>query len=232
MHRFFGLSAKGWVDALFKPAEDPRQAFTRPDQSPGKLLEAIRQALAAASASRISLEGRAAQLAAKLRTLEGQAREALVAGREDLARLALQRRQAIEEALRALERQAATVQREEHRLALVEQQLMSQIEQLQTRRQVLAAEYTAAEAQVRIQEALSGVSRELADVGNTLQQAEEEAARLQARSAAINDLIATGVLEVPGVPAPGTVEREIAQVEGERAVEDRLARLKREVDGR
>jgi phage shock protein A len=232
MRRFLGLPAKGWLDTLLKPAEDPRQTSARANQSPSKLLETIRQALAAATASRTSLEARAAHLAARLPTLEQQAREALLDGREDLARLALQRRQAMDEALRALERQVATVQREEHRLSLVEQQLASQVEQLQARQQVLAAEYTAAEAQVRIQEALAGVSRELAEVGTTLQQAEEEAARLQARSAAISDLIASGVLEVPGVAGTGTVERELAHLAGEQAVEEHLARLRREVAGR
>ena len=89
----------------------------------------------------------------------------------------------------------------------------------------MAARYGAAEAQVRVNEALGGVSQELADLGVALKVAEEKAEYMQARATAIDRLIEDGILELPG----GAL-RQASQLEVAQAVEKRLESLKRELN--
>ena len=98
----------------------------------------------------------------RLPQLEAQARHALVSGREDQARFALQIRQVVVVENDDIEVQIAQMEQEERSLSLVEHRLPSQIEAFFARQDVLAARYTSAEAQVRIRETLGGVSEDLA----------------------------------------------------------------------
>ena len=64
-----------------------------------------------------------------------------------------------------------------------------------TRKETIKATYTAAEAQTRINEAFSGISEEMGDVGMAIQRAEDKTAQMQARAGAIDELLASGALE-------------------------------------
>jgi phage shock protein A len=167
----------------------------------------------------------------KLPQLEEQALRGLIAGREDLARLALQRRQVAWMELETLESQLHEVEQEEQRLSLLEQRLATQIEAFHARLEVIAARYSAAEAQVRMNEVLTGISQELADLGTALQQAEEKTEHMQARASAIDQLVEAGVLEMPGLPSGDSFDRQLAQLDVTAAVDDQLAALKRQVGG-
>ena len=123
------------------------------------------------------------------------------------------------------------VEQEEGRLSIMEQRLAMQIEAFHAQLEVIAARYSAAEAQVRMQEVLTGISEELADLGTALQQAEEKTEHMQARASAIAQLVEAGVLEMPGLAAGDAFERQLAQLDVGTAVEDQLATLKREVGG-
>src|SRR5919206_171832 len=53
----------------------------------------------------------------------------------------------------------------------------------------------AAEAQTRINEAMSGIGEEMGDVGLAIQRAEDKTAQMQARASAVDELIASGALD-------------------------------------
>ena len=222
-------SLKGGLNALMAPAEDPRQTFASAYQRQRDLLGQVQQALAAIATSKHRLQEKTVEVRAKLPSLEEQARRALIAGREDLARLALQRRRVAAAELHALEQQAREVEQEEQRLSLVEQRLATQIEAFHARREVIAARYSAAEAQVRLGEQLTGVSQELADLGLALERAEQKAERMQARASAIDHLVEAGILESPGLPAGDPLARQLDGLDAGQAIEDDLAALKRQV---
>ncbi len=222
---------RGWLSALFAPAADPRQTFANAYQRQRELLARVQGALAEIGASKAKLDAKGVEVREKLPQMEEQARRSLIAGREDLARLALQRRQVATIELHSLEGQLREVEQEEGRLSLLEQRLAMQIEAFHAQLEVIAARYSAAEAQVRMQEVLTGISDELADLGTALQQAEEKTEHMQARASAIDQLVEAGVLEMPGLAAGDAFERQLAQLDVGRAVEDQLAALKREVGG-
>jgi phage shock protein A len=167
----------------------------------------------------------------QLPRFDDQARLALRVGREDLARLVLQRRQAAQAALKELDDQAREIEAEAGKLAIVEQRLMVQIEGIAARRQLLAARYSAAEAQVKIGEALTGISGELAELGIELERAERRTGQMQARAAAIEELVAEGVLHRIGADPTAGMTEALDRLDDARSVDDRLETLKQEVAG-
>src|SRR5260370_37627995 len=133
--------------------------------------------------------------------MEDQARRELKAGHEAAARLALQRRQVGVRELATQERQLAEVEKEGAGLAVIEQRLAGQIEAFAARQEVIRARFSAAEAQVRINEAMTGVSKDFADLTATLQRAEQTTEDMQARATAIDRLVEEGDLEAIGFAA-------------------------------
>lgn len=213
--RLRGLAGTS-VGALLAPAEDPRGRFVHPSQRQMLLLQRVQASLGTVRASRGRLEERVALLQAELPRLGEEARQAVISEQEDLARLKLRRRELIVGLLRDLDGQRALMEGEETKLSLIEQRLATEIEAFRARQEVIDARYSAAEAQVRIMESMSGVSVELGDLALALEQAAEGAERMQARATAIEELVAAG--ELPGATAAGPALDE--------AVETRLAQLR------
>jgi len=205
---------RAWLDALLAPAQDPRQGGVSPAERHRLLLDQLRHSLAAVSASKIRLGARAAEAEAHLPELAVRARQAVAAGRLDLARAALRRRQAAALNLAQLRRQVEELEGEEARLTLVEQRVTAAVEAYHTKHELAQAKYTAAAAQIRVGEALAGVSDELGDLGAGLSLAEERAERMEARATAIDRLVSEGALEGP---PPALDEQSDAAVEAELA---------------
>jgi phage shock protein A len=211
--------------AALAPAVDPREVNLTSHQKQKALLEQVARAIREVIAARGRLEASAESVRAKLPELESQARDELQAGRRNMARLALQRRQVAQVELATLEQQLAEVEREEVALSMVEQRLSTQIEAFAARQEVIRARYSAAEAQVRINEAVTGVSEDFADLAAALQQAEEKTQSMQARATAIDRLVQDGDLEsfaettsrdLPELPGgDDEVERSLAAMEAD-----------------
>jgi len=222
----FFQTLKMWLEMLAKPAADPRQTYGNAHERQQELLIQVQQALGAIVGTKQRLESQTAAVRAKLPQLQDRARDSLVEGREDQARLALQRRQVVMVELQTLEEQMQDVEKEEHRMALIEQRLATQIEAFYARQELIAARYNAAEAQVRIREAFSGVSQELSELGRALERAEEKSEHMQARAAAIDRLVEDGILESP-TSAPTAYQLGCLGIASD--VEEQLAMLKSEL---
>jgi phage shock protein A len=213
---------KEGTTAALAPAVDPREVNLTSHQKQRALLEQVARAIQEVIAARGRLEASAESVRAKLPELEAQARSELQAGRRNMARLALQRRQVAVVELATLERQLAEVEREEVALSMVEQRLSTQIEAFAARQEVIRARYSAAEAQVRINEAVTGVSEDFADLAAALQRAEEKTESMQARATAIDKLVAEGDLE----SVTETTSGELPKLPGgDQEVENQLAAL-------
>lgn len=187
-------------------------------------LRKLRQGLVEVATSKRRLEQQSQRLVQRIPLVEDQARRALAAEREDLARMALQRKQTALSELTGLRSQIVEVAEEESSLAQMEQQLGARIEEFKIRKEVMTARYSAAEAQVKVNESLSGVSGDLADLSMALGRAEEKTHRMLARASAIDALIGSGALAIAGGDA---VERELRGLSEGAAVERELAALKR-----
>lgn len=225
-----GLLVKAWLNALFEPAEDPRKTFAPAYQSQRELLARVRNALDAIAASRARLESRSAEVGANLELLEERARQALVAGRDDLARLALRRRQVGVAEIKSLQGHLREVQAEEGRLSVAEQRLVNQIEVFRARLEVIAARYSTAEAQVQISEAIAGISDELSDLGAVLESAELKSEDMEARALALDELIEDGVLGTSSAASSTAENLSVDGFDDSFEVEEQLGALRREIE--
>ena len=175
--------------------EDPRETLDYSYQRQMEMLQKVKRGLLDVATSRKRLELQGEQLQAKAAKLHEQAKRAMEVGREDLAREALSRRAAIEPEMESLKTQHAQLQAEETKLTEASQRLSAHLEAFRARKETIKATYTAAEAQTKIGEALSGISDEMGDIGAAVQRAEDKTLAMQSRAGAIDELLASGALD-------------------------------------
>jgi len=222
------LVFKAKANKALDKMEDPRETLDYSYQRQLELLTKVRRGVADVATSRKRVELQMNQLQQQANKLQDQARKALSMGREDLAREALTRKASAQSQLDELQVQYAQLQAEEEKLTVASQRLQAKVDAFRTRKETIKATYTAAEAQTRINEAFSGISEEMGDVGMAIQRAEDKTAQMQARAGAIDELMASGALddavggkrddiqsELDMMSANSDVERELAMLKGE-----------------
>lgn len=208
-------------------AEDPREVLDYSYQQQLDMLQKVRRGVADVATSRKRVELQEGQLQQSAGHLQDQAQRALAAGREDLAREALGRRTAVTSQIADLQGQQATLQEQEEKLTLATQRLQTKVDAFRTRKETIKATYTAAEAQTRITESVSGIGEEMGDVGMAVQRAQDKTDQLQARAGALDELIDSGALEDATLPAGrDDIQAELDAVGADRDVEIELKRMK------
>lgn len=229
--RRLSLIFKSKASKVLDRAEDPRETLDYSYERQLELLQQTRRGLADVATSRKRLELQLTQLQGSSDKLLQQSRSALQLGKEDLAREALVRRDAVEGQKQQLITQHQQLQAQEDSLTQAVQRLSTKVEVFRTQKETIKATYTAAEAQAKIGEAVSGISEEMGDVGNAIQRAQDKTAQMQARAGAIDDLVASGALEDAGVAAGGDIQRQFDALTSGSNVDAELARLKGEIAG-
>ncbi|HEU5033819.1 MAG TPA: PspA/IM30 family protein [Mycobacteriales bacterium] len=231
MGRRLALIFKAKANKALDRAEDPRETLDYSYEKQLELLTKVRRGVADVATSRKRLEIQMQQLQTSADKLQGQAQQAVAAGRDDLAREALTRRAAANQQLADLQSQHANLQAEEEKLTLASQRLQAKVDAFRTRKETIKATYTAAEAQTKIGEAMSGISEEMGDVGMAMQRAEDKTQQMQARASAVDELIASGALDDASAPLGGRddIQRELDSMSAGSSVELELAKLKGEL---
>ena len=227
MKRFF-MIVKAKISKLLDHAEDPTETLDYSYEKQLELLQQVRRGVADVATSKKRVELQAEKLEASVAKLDGQARQAIQAGREDLARIALERKKGIQVQLQSLDAQRTQLDGEKQKLINAEQRLTAKVEAFRTQKETIKAQYTAAEAQVKISEAFSGISEEMADVGLSLQRAEDKTEQMRARAGALDELLESGALE-DMTQTGDAIDRELAKVTSESEVDAELAALKKEL---
>jgi len=215
------------VSSALDQAEDPRQVLDYAYNQQQQLLITLRRGLVDVATSKQQLEHQARRLETRIPQLDDQARRAVEAGRDDLARVALERKRLALSEVEGLTKQIAEVESDKQRLAAQERTLQVRVEQFRTHREVVSARYTAAEAEVRLKESLAGVSGELAELSMAVGRAEEKADRLQARARAIDSLVDLG--SFPPIGGGDFVEAELLRITVSKEIDAELAKIKSEV---
>ena len=208
--------------------EDPRETL---DLSYDKQLEnltKVRRAVADVATARKRIELQANELKKQGDKLQSQAKAALEQGNEDLARVALERRSVVASQLADLQAQHDQVADQEQKLIATSQRLQAEVEAFRTRKETIKATYTAAEAQTHIGEAVSGISDSMSDAGAAMQRAQDKIAQMQARSGAIDELLASGALTDLSHPVDD-IQAQLDKVSTTNEVDNELARMKAEI---
>jgi phage shock protein A len=211
--------------------EDPRETLDYSYQTQLELLQKVRRGVADVATSRKRVELQMNQLQQNSDRLERQAKDALVAGREDLAREAIGRRATIAAQAAELQTQYASLQGEEEKLNAASQRLQAKVESFRVKKETIKATYTAAEATTRINEVFTGISEEMGDVGMAIQRAEDKTEQMKARAGAIDELMASGVLDDAlslGGPRDD-IQAELDRMGSTTGADAELARMKAEL---
>src|SRR5271170_7892802 len=225
------LIFKAKANTALDKMEDPRETLDYSYQRQLELLTKVRRGVADVATSRKRVELQMNQLQQQSNKLQDQARKALSMGREDLAREALGRKSSAQTQLDELATQYAQLQGEEEKLTVASQRLQSKVDAFRTRKETIKATYTAAEAQTRINEAFSGISEEMGDVGMAIQRAEDKTAQMQARAGALDELMASGALDDVVSGPRDDIQTELDRMGATTGVDHELERMKAELAG-
>ena len=220
---------KSKMNRILDNAEDPGETLDYAYEKQMETLRDVKRGVVEMVTAKRRLELQASKVKDSIVKLDGQARQAMSAGREDLARLALQRKQASLMELEGLDQQIGDLEMEQEKLTQAEQRLQAKVAAFRTRKEVVKAQYNAAQAQVRIGSALSGISEEMGDVSRAIDRAEHKTETMRARAGAIDELAELGVLDDFTGTSGDPLSRELSQLMAEQNVEDELAALKGEL---
>ena len=215
---------KSKINRVLDDAEDPRETLDYSYEKQREMLRNVKRGVVEMVTAKRRLELQANKAEANIAKLDSQARQALGAGREDLARLALERKQTTISELQGLGEQISALELEQAKLTHAEQRLQSKVQAFRTQKEVIKAQYSAAQAQVRIGSALGGISEEMGDVTLAVERAQTKTENLQAKAGAIDELVETGVLDDPTGGDP--LDNQLKQLSASSTVESELAAMK------
>ena len=219
---------KSKMNRLLDRAEDPRETLDYAYDKQREMLQNVKRGIVEMVTTKRRLQIQAEKVKANIANVDNQARQAMTAGREDLARMALQRKQAAIIELEGLDQQVDQLELEQEKLTKAEQRLTAKVEAFRSRKEIVKAQYNAAQAQVRIGSALSGISEEMGDVQLAVERAENKTENLRAKAGAIDELADSGVLDSQLSVGGGgdIISRELAQLSAEQNVESELAAIR------
>ena len=223
------LVVKAKFSKLLTRAENPSETLDYSYEQQLQLLQNVKRGIADVVTSKKRLQMQTEQLEQSVVKLETQARQALAANRDDLARQALERKATVQQQLQGLDQQVQQLEAQQEKLVSSEQQLQAKIEAFRTQKEVIKAQYSAAEAQVRIGEAATGIGEQMADTGLAIQRAKDKTEQMQARASAVDELISSGTLEDFTAGGQTQLDRELGQITSQSQVDADLARLKAEL---
>jgi len=223
----FSNYIKTVMSSFLDRAEDPGQTLDYSYQKQLEQLQNLRRSIADVVTSEKRLELQEAQIQGQMDKLDGQARQALAQNRDDLARMALERKQALQTQIAGFEQQIGQLKDQQQKFVVMEQRLSSRVESFRTQKEMVKAQYSAAQAQVKIQEAATGISEEMSDVNLAVERAQDKVLQMQARAQAMDELTQQGTLPEIGAPGGGDyLDQQLAQLSNSSDVDRQLAELK------
>ena len=222
---------KAKVSSLLDRAEDPAETLDYSYEKQLEQLQGVKQGIVELVTAKKRLQAQESTIQEQIARLDGQARQAMAAGQEDLARAALERKHLAEGEMQSLDQQVSQLEDQQQKLTDSEQKLRVKLEAFRSKKEVIKAQYSAAEAQVHISEAATGVGEEMADVGLAMQRALDKTENMKARADAVGELEAAGTFEdlTEFGPPQDDIDHQLEQLGRTSAVDDELAKLKAEL---
>jgi phage shock protein A len=192
-------------------AENPNETLDYSYEEQLRQLQNVKRGIADVTTAKKRLELQYTGMQQQVEKLDGQARQALQTGHEDLAREALARKTAVQAQLDGIMQQGQQLEAQQQKLSEGQRTLQTKVESFRTQKEVIKAQYSAAEAQVRIGEAATGIGEHMADVGLAVQRAKDKTEQMQARANAIDELTTAGALE-DFTSSGDDIDRQLSQI--------------------
>ena len=222
---------KSKISRMLDRAEDPGETLDYGYQKQVELLQNVKKGIADVVTSKKRLQMQSSKLEQQVVKLDTQARQALSQGNEELARLALERKNVAQTELQGLDQQVTELEAQQQKLTDSEAKLRTKIETFRTKKEVIKAQYSAAEAQVRISEAATGVGEQMADVGLAMQRAVDKTEQMRARADAVQELEEAGTFDDLTALGSGEddIDKQLRELSSGAVVDDELAKMKAEL---
>ena len=222
------LILKSKANKALDRAENPNETLDYSYEEQVKQLQNVKRGIADVTTAKKRLELQYTSMQQQVDKLDGQARQALQANREDLAREALARKAAVQAQLGDIMAQGQQLEAQQQKLIEGERTLAAKVEAFRTQKEVIKAQYNAAEAQVRIGEAATGIGEQMADVGLAIDRAKDKTEQMQARANAVEELTASGALQ-DYTSSGDDIDRQLKEISQSGQVDDELAKMKSEL---
>jgi len=223
---FFRIRANAALDK----AEDPGQVMDYSYSKQLEQLQQLRRSIADVVTNEKRLDLQQSQIQQQVNKLDQQAMQALQANREDLARMALQRKEGLVAQLSSYEQQIAQLRAQEENLINMERKISARVEAFRTQKEMVKAQYSAAQAQVKINEAATGISQEMTEMNLAMQRAQDKVLNMQSRAQAMESLIEQGTLGEQGLLGSGdSLDRELQKLSSQQNVEAQLQAMKQQL---
>jgi phage shock protein A len=222
------MVVKAKLSKLLDRAENPAETLDYSYERQLELLQNVKRGIADVVTAKKRLQLQETQLQQSVVKLDAQAREAVAAGREDLARQALERKSGLQQQLQGLDQQSTQLEEQQAKLVASEKALSAKVEAFRTQKETIKAQYSAAEAQVRIGEAATGIGEQMADTGLAIQRAKDKTEQMQARASAIDELTTSGALE-DFTSDETALDRELGAIASQAQVDRELEQMKSEL---
>lgn len=218
---------KSKLNIAINAAEDPREILDYSYEQQVEMLRDVTNGIVQVTTAKRRLQNQKSRLKQSSETLERQARVAVKADRDDLARIALERKAGVDDQIEGLTSHIETIINEERKLIEAKDSLLLKIEIFRTKKETIKAQYSAAVAQANIQESITGIGGKLSDIGNAIERSENKIEEMKARSSAIGELVEGGTIgDFTG--GGDTVSKELSKVLHSGRIESELSRLKEE----
>lgn len=220
------FSAK--VNSLLNKIEDPKEMLDYSYEKQKELLMKVNKGIADVMTAKKQLENKREELKASVAKYQNQAEAAVKAGRDDLATIALSRKQDALSTIKSLDEQILGLEKNLENLKATKQKLEVKIQQFGAKKEILKAQYDASKATVQVQESLTGLSEDVIDVKDTIERIEARIEKQKARADAITTMVDTGTIEEIdfGLEKKDDIDRELAKIRTSKTVEDELAAIK------
>ncbi len=227
----FSTFLKAKFSATMDRAENPSETLDYSYQKQLEQLQNLRRSIADVVTSEKSLEMQQAQVNQQMAKLDTQARAAVQQGNDELARVALERKAALQGQVDSFAQQIAQMKAQQQKFVDMERRLSARVAAFRSQKEMVKAQYSAAQAQVKIQESVTGISEEMSDVNLAVQRAQDKVLQMQARAQAMDQLVDSGTLPELGAPGQDDIDRQLSQLSNKSAVDSQLAQLKASVQG-
>jgi phage shock protein A len=228
MFKRFMLSLKAKFSRLLDRAEDPAEILDYGYERQLEQLHAMRRDVA----DLVTAKKRVAHLRDRRQNqflkLQSSARRALELGREDLAREALERKQLVGQELVGLCQQVSDLERQQAQIVARLRDAQRRLEGFRVRKEVTKAQYAAAQAQLAISEAVTGLSSQLRAVGLRTQRTMDRVEDMNARADAIQELERAGIVAPIG-SGEDDIDRQLRELTSGGSIDAQISRMKLEL---
>lgn len=196
------MGSIGKLSSLFKTRfsklvdrlEDPRDSLEYSFEKQRELLIQTKRSISEVLTSKKRLEMQLQRLEAAGRDYEERAKKLLESDREDLAQSLLERKHESLAQIEDIKQRIEELENDKESLMASEAKLTNNLESLRVQKEVIKAQYTAAQAHAKIGEIATGLSDDSTDIGNVIERARERTDELKAKSAAIEELVENNVI--------------------------------------